>query len=1369
MKGSETTMVPAAAGHGRSSMSWASRIALLALALTAIFALPGVARAAGPAANIDQCRNGTFASPNQCTGNAWENGNLGGTNSHYRETDTVPFRALLTGLATGESYTLSINYDTLQSGVHAYDYLKSVDATEHDADPTSGVAGLGTGTTFAIPIDSTIVFPQAGAVQESGSISIWNGTITGIAYGGDSTSGTQTLLVTFTANSSTVLLAWGGHIASQLDWGVGQSASAISGSPYHMRLLQIVDNTTSTTTQFGNQDRSLKADAIPPIPTVTTQASSATFALGNTVFDTATLTGTNGAVAGTIQFQTCGPNLVSNPACDASNSTDFGAPVAIGPTGVAVSPTFTPPGLGHYCFRVKYTPAAGALYSPTAATNVTTECFNVTAAGATVTTAIHNAAHATITSAAIGTLVHDSVTVSGGIGTPTGAVTFTVYATSDCSGTGTAQAGGTLSSGTFDNTANATAVGPNGQSYIAHYGGNSSYGAAEGVCEHLTATKLTPTVATTIHNGAHQAITSAAIGTLVHDSVSVTGANATPSGAVTFTLYATSSCSGTGTAQAGGTLSGGTFDNTGNETAVGASGLAYVAHYAGDAVYNSGDGSCEQLSPNKLTPTVATTIHNADHGAITSAPIGTTVHDSATVTGGAGTPAGSVTFTVYANSNCSGDGAAQAGGTLSGGSFDNTLHTSVLTNDGLSYVAHYSGSDVYLSADGSCEQLTATKLASTVATDVHNSGHQAITSAPIGTTVHDHATVSGSAAGGTPTGDVVFAIYSQSNCDGENSTSSDPVTLAVGQAESGTTNVAAGGLAYRAHYLGSTIYNGSFGACEPLEALKLTPGLSTTASPNVLLGGALSDVAHLSGGFDPQGEIQFSLFGPSDSGCTGQPVFTDTQSVDGAGDYTSASFTSNGTGTYHWVATYSGDDNNNSVTEDCGSANESTAVSSPSISITKSPKTQTILSGSTASFTLVVKNTGDVTLTNVTVADPLAPNCARTFESLAPGASETISCTLGNVTASFTNTATATGHPPVGPDVTSSDTAAVTVIHPAISIAKGPDSQSIDAGGTATFTIVVTNTGDVALANVTVTDAQAPNCAKAIGDLAPAATSSYTCALAGVNASFTNSATATGHPTVGPDVTATDTAGVTVNATPPPPPPPPPPLAPQIDLQITKADSPDPSVLGNQLRYLITVKNNGPATAHNVQMSDPLPGQVTFSSVATTQGTCTGGQLVSCQLGTIANGASVTITVFVTTNVTGVVLNTATTVGTEAETNTANNSASASTLVKGPFKPPVVVQGCYAVAVAPHGLVAGKRQTLTLSVRMLGKPAKNARVRVTGAGVRKTSGPTNAKGIVRLSIKPAKPGILRFQPLAHKGCAVPRIGVIGAFTPPVTG
>ena len=66
-------------------------------------------------------------------------------------------------------------------------------------------------------------------------------------------------------------------------------------------------------------------------------------------------------------------------------------------------------------------------------------------------------------------------------------------------------------------------------------------------------------------------------------------------------------------------------------------------------------------------------------------------------------------------------------------------------------------------------------------------------------------------------------------------------------------------------------------------------------------------------------------------------------------------------------------------------------------------------------------NTGDVTLTNVAVVDVLAPGCARTSAqlganaTLAAGGSFSYECTLANVTADFTNSATATGTPPVGP------------------------------------------------------------------------------------------------------------------------------------------------------------------------------------------------------------------------------------------------------------------------------------------------------------------------------------------------------------------
>jgi uncharacterized repeat protein (TIGR01451 family) len=98
----------------------------------------------------------------------------------------------------------------------------------------------------------------------------------------------------------------------------------------------------------------------------------------------------------------------------------------------------------------------------------------------------------------------------------------------------------------------------------------------------------------------------------------------------------------------------------------------------------------------------------------------------------------------------------------------------------------------------------------------------------------------------------------------------------------------------------------------------------------------------------------------------------------------------------------------------------------PAISIVKDPSSQTIASGGTATFKITVTNTGDVTLTNVTVGDTLSPNCNRNVGTLAAGASITYTCTKSNVTAGFTNVAIATGHSG-STTVTAQDTAPVKV------------------------------------------------------------------------------------------------------------------------------------------------------------------------------------------------------------------------------------------------------------------------------------------------------------------------------------------------------
>src|SRR5438477_524373 len=96
------------------------------------------------------------------------------------------------------------------------------------------------------------------------------------------------------------------------------------------------------------------------------------------------------------------------------------------------------------------------------------------------------------------------------------------------------------------------------------------------------------------------------------------------------------------------------------------------------------------MSAVKLDSSVTTAIHNAAHAVITSAAIGATVDDSATLTGpeAGGTPCGPVTFTVYSSSDCTTGGVAGTPVALSGGVADPS-QTAVQTAGGISFSAHY--------------------------------------------------------------------------------------------------------------------------------------------------------------------------------------------------------------------------------------------------------------------------------------------------------------------------------------------------------------------------------------------------------------------------------------------------------------------------------------------------------------------------------------------------------------------------------------------------------------------------------------------------------------------------------------------------------
>jgi hypothetical protein len=73
---------------------------------------------------------------------------------------------------------------------------------------------------------------------------IWNADTIGTPSLGGATdaAGQQSVTIPFTTTGSDpVVVAWAGHIANEINWGAGNAAGGISGSPYHMRVVSIDD------------------------------------------------------------------------------------------------------------------------------------------------------------------------------------------------------------------------------------------------------------------------------------------------------------------------------------------------------------------------------------------------------------------------------------------------------------------------------------------------------------------------------------------------------------------------------------------------------------------------------------------------------------------------------------------------------------------------------------------------------------------------------------------------------------------------------------------------------------------------------------------------------------------------------------------------------------------------------------------------------------------------------------------------------------------------------------------------------------------------------------------------------------------------
>ena len=256
--------------------------------------------------------------------------------------------------------------------------------------------------------------------------------------------------------------------------------------------------------------------------------------------------------------------------------------------------------------------------------------------------------------------------------------------------------------------------------------------------------------------------------------------------------------------------------------------------------------------------------------------------------------------------------------------------------------------------------------------------------------------------------------------------------------------------------------------------------------------------------------------------------------------------------------------------------------------------------GETINYVITVTNDGNLTLTNVTVEDALTGNTGRnawTIDTFAPGETQTFEASYevteadvlaGKVVNNATGTAT-------NPDPDQPDTPVVPgekedpveKLNPSLTVVKTSDKTGqVKLGDEITYTITVTNNGNVTISGVKLNDSLTGD-NWTLGDIKPGEivtrTTTYTVTEADILAGkVENHATAAGKDPNGNDITGEGEKTVTTEESKP-------------HITVTKETTSTPKngetyALGEKITYKITAKNTGNLTLKDVVVSDELTG-----------------------------------------------------------------------------------------------------------------------------------------------------------------------------------
>jgi len=244
--------------------------------------------AQAPKITLEQSANGSVEEP--LSPPEWIKGHLGRSNSHYAPGSVIPYRAVVTNPPLNCPLQIRLSFLQIQNGKHATDFPTNYNQStlEHirefgswePVDPLASLSGNFTGPTSSdFPLVLNIFVPGDQSTNLSNylyflstygpqRLSAWNADLSNVQFVGfgdhnANDGGDRQLIfdVTFTATSSPVVFAWGGHIAYDtlnfnLGWGyvdgltLGSGSSSAAGLTKCLSLVQVAASSGGGGTSF---------------------------------------------------------------------------------------------------------------------------------------------------------------------------------------------------------------------------------------------------------------------------------------------------------------------------------------------------------------------------------------------------------------------------------------------------------------------------------------------------------------------------------------------------------------------------------------------------------------------------------------------------------------------------------------------------------------------------------------------------------------------------------------------------------------------------------------------------------------------------------------------------------------------------------------------------------------------------------------------------------------------------------------------------------------------------------------------------------------------------------------------------------------